>query len=133
MYGYEALGSKNSELYNIKFLNPGCHKKTIDNEFCDFLKELLENTMKINPSDFYVMINASPIRNSDNILKIGKMLIEDLNFKGFSMINSSSLSLFSTGKTSGLVVSCGEARSYIVPVYEVDKSINSGISFIPRT
>ena len=80
--------------------------------------------MNINPTDYYVILNASPIKNPDNIIKVGKMLIEDLNFKGFAMVNSASLSLFSTGRTSGLVCECGENRSYIVPIYEVNQKYN---------
>ena len=34
------------------------------------------------------------------------------------MINSSSLSLFATGKTTGVIVQCGECRTYTVPIYE---------------
>ncbi len=68
--------------------------------------------------DYKVVMNISAIRNSENIIKIGKMLLEDLNFKAFALINSASLSLFSTGRTSGLVVDCGEKRSYVVPIYE---------------
>lgn len=119
LYGYEALENKNSDLYEIKYLCPGSHKLPINTEFSEFLKEVLENRMKINPSDYSVILNSSPIKNPDNILKIGKMLIEELNFKGFSMVNSACLDLFSTGRTTGIVMNCGEARSYIVPIYEV--------------
>ena len=45
-------------------------------------------------------------------------MFEDLGFKALGVVNSSSLSLFSTGRTSGLVVECGEDRSYTVPVFE---------------
>ena len=41
-----------------------------------------------------------------------------MGFKALAMINSSSLSLYATGRTSGLVVQCGETRTYTVPIYE---------------
>jgi actin len=119
LYGYEALDAKMKEdPYSVKYLKPGDHKNLIDTEFCDFLKEILENRLAINSSDFKVIVNTSPIKNPENIGKLTKMLIDDLNFRAVAMVNSSSLSLFSTGRTSGLVVECGENRSYIVPVYE---------------
>jgi actin, other eukaryote len=99
-------------------LKPGDHKNLLDLEFFELLKETLENKMMISPSDFKVIVNTSPIRNSENIIRLSKLFIEDLNFKALAIVNSSSLSLFSTGRTSGLVVECGESRSYIVPVYE---------------
>lgn len=101
-----------------KDLFPGDQKKEIDTEFISLLKEILENKININPTDYYVILNSSPIKNTENITKIGKMLIEELCFKGFAMVNSASLSLFSTGRTSGLICECGERRSYIVPIYE---------------
>jgi actin-related protein len=119
LHGYEALNSKLIDSYNIKYLKPGDHKSLIDYEFFDFLKEILEVELtNINAMDFKVVMNISAIRNSENIVRIGKMFLEDLNFKAFALINSASLALFSTGRTSGLVVDCGETRSYIVPVYE---------------
>jgi actin len=76
--------------------------------------------MMINPSDYKVILNVSPIKNSENIARLANILIESLGFKAFALLNSSSLSLYSTGRTSGLVVECGEARSYVVPIYEVN-------------
>jgi len=122
LFGYEVYENKFKDLYSKKNLFPGDQKQVIDKDFLPFLKEILENKININPTDYYVILNSSPIKNTDNIINVGKMLIEDLNFKGFAMINSASLSLFSTGRTSGLVCECGEKRSYIVPIYEVNKT-----------
>ena len=116
--GYEALDEKYKDNYNIHFLTPGDHKLPTSMEFLDFLKEALENKMGISPSDYDVIVNVSPIKNRDNIDIYGKIFIEELGFKAMAIINSSSLSLFSTGRTSGLVIECGETRTYTVPIYE---------------
>ena len=63
-------------------------------------------------------MNISPIKNEENIKAYGRLFIDELNFKGLAMINSSSLSLFATGKTTGVIVQCGECRTYTVPIYE---------------
>jgi actin-related protein len=118
LYGYEAIDPNIKDNYNVKFLKPGDHKNLIDYEFFDFLKEILENKLNLLPSDYKVMLNISPIKNPENIIRLGKILFDDMNFKAFALINSASLSLFSTGRTSGLIVECGEARSYTVPIYE---------------
>ena len=118
IFGYEALDEKYKDNYNIHFLTPGDHKLSTSIEFLEFLKEALENKMGISPSDYDVIINVSPIKNRDNIDIYSKILIEELGFKAMAIINSSSLSLFSTGRTSGLVVECGETRTYTVPIYE---------------
>jgi len=99
-------------------LKPGDHKNLLDLDFYDFLKETIETKLVSSLSDYKVIVNISPIRNSENIIRLSKMFIEDMNFKALAIVNSASLSLFSTGRTSGLVVECGESRSYVVPVYE---------------
>lgn len=118
LYGYESLAINNKENYNITYLTPGNHKTLISSEYLDFLKEVLENRMGISVSDYNVIVNMSPIRNSENINTYGKFFLEDLGFRAMAVINSSSLALFSTGRTSGLVVECGEVRTYTVPIYE---------------
>jgi hypothetical protein len=112
------LRNKNKESYSLKFLKPGNQNNTIDSEFSGLLREAIENQLSIIPSDFKVLVNCCPIRNTDNIIALYKMFIDELGFKALGILNSSSLSLFSTGRTSGLVVECGEHRSYTVPVYE---------------
>ena len=114
----DALKNKNKDSYTLKFLKPGDQKHTIDSEFSRLLREAIENQLSISPSEYKVLINVCPIRNNENILTICKMFFDDLAFKSLAIMNSSSLSLFSTGRTSGLVVDCGEDRTYITPVYE---------------
>jgi actin len=102
----------------VKFLKPGDFKNSIDLEFCDFLKDIFESHLNKSPADYKVIVNVQPNKNFDNLSKITKMFLEDLGFKAISIMNSASLSLFSTGRTSGLLVDCGEIRSYITPIYE---------------
>jgi actin len=119
LYGYEHLKSKSKNLYNVKHLNAGCHKTMMDSEFADFLRVQIESKLEHKTiGDFYVVINTSPIKNKENIIRLGKMFLEDFVCKGVAMMNSSSLSLFSTGRTSGVVVECGEKRSYTIPIFE---------------
>jgi actin len=45
-------------------------------------------------------------------------MFEKFRVESLSLINTAVLSLFSTGKTSGIVVEVGEGVSYTVPVFE---------------
>lgn len=45
-------------------------------------------------------------------------MFEKFKVESLAIINTSVLSLFSTGKTSGIVVECGEGVSYTVPIFE---------------
>lgn len=117
LFGYEVY-SDDREMYNIKFLQPGDHEQVIDEEFLYFLREIINNKLGITASDYNVIVNCSPIRNKKNINVLTNLFLEDFNFKGLSIVNSSSLSLFATGRTSGLVVDCGEKKTMCVPIYE---------------
>ena len=118
IFGYEALDEKYTTDYNINFLTPGDHKLPTSYEYLEFLKDALENKMGISPTDYSVIVNVSPIKNRDNIDIYGKIFLEELGFRAMALVNSSSLSLFSTGRTSGLIVECGETRTYTVPLFE---------------
>ena len=118
LYGYDVFADKDRFMYDVKYLQQGDHEKVIDEDFLNLLKEIINNKLSILPSDFNVIVNASPIKNKDNILALTRLFLDDLNFKGLSIINSCSLSLFSTGRTSGLVLDCGEKKTMCVPIYE---------------
>ena len=118
VFGYEATEPQYQSEYNILNLTPGDHKEKTSKDFLEFLKDAIENKMGISPPDYNVIVNISPIKNEENIRIYGRLFIEDLGFRALAMINSSSLSLYSTGRTSGLVVQCGEMRTYTVPIFE---------------
>jgi len=45
-------------------------------------------------------------------------MFDHFRVESLAIMNTSVLSLFSTGKTTGMVVECGEGVSYAVPVFE---------------
>ena len=49
---------------------------------------------------------------------MARIMFEVFRVESLAIINTAVLSLFSTGKTSGLVVEIGEGVSYTVPVFE---------------
>ena len=118
IFGYEATEPQYKDDYDLFHLTCGDHKEKTSKEYLEFLKEALENKMGLSISEYDVIVNISPIKNEENIRAYGRLFIEDLGFKALAMINSSSLSLYATGRTSGLVVQCGETRTYTVPIYE---------------
>lgn len=99
-------------------MKPGDFKNLIDLEFCDFLKDIFETRLNRSPADYKVIVNVQPNKNFDNLSRMTKLFLDDMGFKAVSIMNSASLALFSTGRTSGVVVDCGEIRSYVTPIYE---------------
>ena len=118
IFGYEATEPQYKDDYNLFYLTCGDHKEKTSKEYLEFLKDALENKMGLSTSEYDVIVNISPIKNEENIRTYGRLFIEELGFKALAMINSSSLSLYATGRTTGLVVQCGETRTYTVPIYE---------------
>ena len=118
IFGYEATEPQYKDDYDLFHLTCGDHKEKTSKGYLEFLKEALENKMGLSISEYDVIVNISPIKNEENIRAYGRLFIEELGFKALAMINSSSLSLYATGRTSGLVVQCGETRTYTVPIYE---------------
>ena len=118
IFGYEATEPQYKDDFDLFHLTCGDHKEKTSKEYLEFLKEALENKMGLSISEYDVIVNISPIKNEENIRAYGRLFIEELGFKALAMINSSSLSLYATGRTSGLVVQCGETRTYTVPIYE---------------
>ena len=118
VFGYEATEPQYEKDYDLFHLTCGDHKERTSKEYFEFLKDALENKIGLSMSEYDVMVNISPIKNDENIRTYGRLFIEELGFKGLAMINSSSLSLYATGRTTGVVVQCGECRTYTVPIYE---------------
>lgn len=46
------------------------------------------------------------------------IMFETFKVKSLAVMNTAALSMYSTGKVSGLIVECGEGISYTVPVFE---------------
>ena len=63
-----------------------------------------------------------PLNHKDNKLEMAKYLFEDIRDKvevdSINIMNSAVLSLFASGRTSGIVVESGQGTSYAVPVFE---------------
>lgn len=45
-------------------------------------------------------------------------MFETFKVESLAIMNTAVLSLFSTGKTTGIVAECGEGVSYTVPIFE---------------
>lgn len=117
LYGYDIFYDKDKYMYDIRYLKQGDHEDVIDHDFYFLLDDYFKKE-NITPVDHNIIINASPIKNKQNIMALTKLFLDEFNFKGLSIINSSSLALFATGRTSGLVIDCGESKTQCVPIYE---------------
>lgn len=96
-------------------------KRGIIEDF-DHMQKLWEhifvNELNLDPKNMDVLITDSPMNTKENKQKIAKIMFEEFKVESLTIINTAVLSLFSTGKTTGVVVECGEGVSYTVPIFE---------------
>jgi actin-related protein len=51
-------------------------------------------------------------------MKMAEIMFENFKVKSLAIMNTAALSMYSTGKVSGLVAEVGEGISYTVPIFE---------------
>lgn len=76
-------------------------------------EQMCPDTKSIN-----VLMTDSPFSTKKNKQDIAELMFEKFKVKSFALMNTAVLSLFSTGKTTGLVAEVGDGVSYTVPVFE---------------
>ena len=74
--------------------------------------------LNLDPKNVNVLLTDSPLNSKVNKDKMTQIMFEHFRVESLAIMNTSVLSLFSTGKTTGMVVECGEGVSYTVPVFE---------------
>jgi actin len=70
-------------------------------------EHIFENELMIDPKSINVLISDSPLNTKENKVEIASVLFEKFKVNSLSIMNSAVLSLFSTGRTSGIVVESG--------------------------
>ena len=82
------------------------------------LEHIFETELGLQTKEMNVLMTDSPMNTKENKMEICKMMFEHFKVQRFTLINTATLSLFSTGTTTGLVAESGEGISYAVPVFE---------------
>ncbi|KAJ6240793.1 actin [Anaeramoeba flamelloides] len=96
-----------------------CHWDDLDK----ILNHTFEQELKICPSSHPVLITEKALNCKVNRELLTQIMFETFDTPGMYLEQSSVLSLYATGKSTGIVLDLGETYSQAVPVYE-DKSIN---------
>lgn len=77
-----------------------------------------QNELRVNPSDHNVMLTEAPKNGKANREKMCRIFFEEFGCKGFYVQIQAVLALYSSGRTTGLVVDAGDGVTHSVPVYE---------------
>jgi len=74
--------------------------------------------LKIDPTSFPVLLSDVPLNDKKQREKMAQIMFEKFSVKGFFVQTQAVLSLFASGRTTGIVVESGHDISHSVPVFE---------------
>lgn len=76
------------------------------------------NELGVDPREKNVLLTEPPLNPLRNRQKMGEIMFEQFSTGGIWVGIQAVLSLYASGRTSGLVLDCGDGVSHTVPVYE---------------
>ena len=81
-------------------------------------KYTLYEDLKVDPKENPVLLTQSPLNFRANREKMQEIMFETFEVPSLLILDQSRLSLFASGRRTGLVVDLGYQTTYIVPLYE---------------
>ena len=76
------------------------------------------NDLRVNPNEHPVMLTEPPLNDKKNKEKMAELMFEQFNVPAMYVSMQAILSLYASGRTTGLVIDVGDGVIHIVPVYE---------------
>jgi actin beta/gamma 1 len=74
--------------------------------------------LRIDPSEHPVLLTEAPLNPRQNREKIAEIMFETFNVPALYVAMQAVLSLYASGRTTGIVIDIGDGVSHIVPIYE---------------
>ncbi|XP_040819360.1 actin-like protein 7B [Ochotona curzoniae] len=105
----------------LKLVNPLKHGVVVDWDCVQNIWEYIFHTaMKILPEEHAVLVSDPPLSPSSHREKYAELMFETFRIPAMHVTSQALLSIYSYGKTSGLVVESGHGVSHVVPISEGD-------------
>lgn len=80
--------------------------------------DVFVNELHVDPENFCILAGEKPLLLPERRERLVQMFFETFQVGGFFSCQQAVLALFSSGRTTGIVLDAGEGIHHIVPVYE---------------
>lgn len=86
-------------------------------KYSELWKELLEHRLCTNMKETPLMLIEDSFRTKEERMKLAEICFEEMEHPSMFISKAQTLSAFSLGKSSGLIVDCGDSSIRVVPIY----------------